>query len=356
MLVAKPGLVVTVDADGLRIEHPLWDYAIRTCPPIIEVLYLARTPVAREKLIAGLRSDAVTAALDQTLSDMIEMGILEPAEGGPDGHLPELPRPWNFWGADTWLFHSRAHRTRFLHSESDIWFEKVSRPEPPLQRAPRYARAEHERDLSPHRGTSAIAQLFGTRRTRRDFADCALSLTEVGQLVSETFRVRDITDADYFGVLPLKSYPSSGGRHEIDVYVVSLNISELPSGFYYYDDYRDVLVDTRLELDTTALDACLAHQGMVTTSAALVIGVCQAERLAWKYRSPRGYLDAYINAGHAMQNAILYAESLGLGAWLTTAIDTYALSSLLSLGASEFPIAALALGCPRDSHETRVHE
>lgn len=100
--------------------------------------------------------------------------------------------------------------------------------------------------------------------------------------------------------------------------------------------------------------AVLTLQGIVRASAAIVITVCHTDRLAWKYRSPRGYLDAYVNAGHAMQNAVLCAESLGLGAWLSTAIDTQALSRLMDLGPAEFPTAVLALGRPQHRREKRA--
>ncbi|WP_329184084.1 nitroreductase family protein [Actinacidiphila glaucinigra] len=130
------------------------------------------------------------------------------------------------------------------------------------------------------------------------------------------------------------------------VIALALIAVALPRRIYYYDDYRDTLVDTRLRFDDEALDVCLARQGMVHASAAILVAVCSAARLAWKYRDPRGYLDAYTNAGHAMQNAALYAESLGIGAWITTAMDTGAMSSLMSLRGDEFPLAAMALGNP----------
>lgn len=346
LLQTKPGLVVTVDADGLRMEHPAWDYAVRTSSAVMDILYRARTPVETAELGVGKTGGA---AVDR----LVEMDVLQSAPRDAHGPTQQvLPTPWNYWGAATWLFHNRAHRTRFLHDETDIWLEKVSRPEPRPERTARYTATAHnaEFELADHHGRSAVADLFAARRTRREFSGGPLSAAAVGELVSETFRVRGTIDADYFGTLPLKSYPSSGGRHEIDVYIAVRNVSGLRRGFYYYDDYRDSLVDTGIDFGEEELDMCLAHQGMVHASAAVLVAVCAAERLAWKYRDPRGYLDAYTNAGHAMQNAALYAESLGIGAWITTAVNTDAMSTLMRLRGDEFPLAAMALGQPPAEH------
>jgi SagB-type dehydrogenase family enzyme len=290
-------------------------------------------------------------APDETLGRLVRMDILEEVDDDSEGHGKNLPSPWNYWGHETWHFHARAHRTVFLHDRNDIWLEKAGREEPLPERVAPYSDGDNEVGLGGFRGASALANTFASRRTTRDFADRPLPLALVGELISETFRVREVWDADYFGMVPAKSYPSAGARHEIDTYVVALKVLGIPTGIYYYDDYQDSLANTRLECDATALDACLAHQGMTETSAALLITVCHAERLAWKYRSPRGYLDAYVNVGHAMQNALLYAESLGIGTWPTTAIDTRALSSLLKLDEAEFPTSVLALGYPRDPQE-----
>ncbi len=341
MLVTKPGLVVTVDPGGLRMEHPAWGYSVRTSSVVMDILYRARTPVDTAELAA---EKAGAGAVDR----LVELDILQRATHEGQGSAQPLPTPWNYWGPATWLFHNRAHRTRFLHDETDIWLEKVGRPEPRPERTARYTAHANaaEFELAGHHGDSTVADLFAARRTRREFTGGPLPFAALGELVSETFRVRATTDADYFGVLPLKSYPSSGGRHEIDAYAAVRDVPGLPRGIYYYDDYRDTLVDTGLRFGDEELDVCLARQGMVHASAAILVAVCATERLAWKYRDPRGYLDAYTNAGHAMQNAALYAESLGIGAWITTAVDTGATSSLMRLRGDEFPLAAMALGEP----------
>lgn len=348
MLVAAPGITLSVTADGLQMEHPAWDYVVRASPLIVDLLYRARVPATEQALHAALAKSAAKQGLQSpaaVIAKLVEVGALSQVPDGAEAPAA-LPVPWNYWGSQTWQFHARAHRTKFMYDETAIWLEKVGRDEPGPDRTPRYAggAGAREFDLSVNHGQSAIARLFATRRTRRHFSGDPLPLASIAELVSETFRVRTITDADYFGMLPLKSYPSSGARHEIDTYVIALNVLGLPGGLYYYDDYRDVLIETPLALEVAALEAALARQGMTDASAALIVAVCHAERLAWKYRDPRGYLDAFTDAGHAMQNAVLYAESLGIGAWLTTAVESGDLSALMKLDEGEFPLAVLALG------------
>jgi SagB-type dehydrogenase family enzyme len=268
------------------------------------------------------------------------------ATDGLPGACSTAPVPWNYWGYKTWAFHAYAQRTVFLYDESEIWFDKARRTEPNPGRIARWSARDDDVELGSYHGDDVVAHLFSERQTTRRFGTRPLPLADLGRVVSETFRVRDFMDADFFGIVPKKSYPSSGARHEIDLYVIAFDVLDLKSGIYYYDDYRDTLVDTALPLDKEMVEKATARQGIAEVSPAILVAVCQSERIAWKYRGPRGYLDVYVNVGHSMQNAILSAQSIGLRSWISTAIDTAGLASLLNLEDAEFPTAVLGIGWP----------
>lgn len=333
-VLRAPGMTVTIDPDGLHLRHPSWEFAVRANPAVVDLIQRARQPVGY--------ADLVAAAPETVVRNLVDLGALVEVD---DELEPPPPVPWNYWGFETWAFHSTAHRLKFLHDEQEIWFEKAGRMEPDPGRV-RPDVATEGVALAPFHGTDAMAELFAERRTVREFAPAPVPLADLARVVSETFRVRAVVDADYFGSVPTKSYPSAGARHEIDLYVIAFDVHGLPSGIHYYDDHRDALVHTGLHPEREALDGCLARQGIASASPAVLVTVCQTARIAWKYRSPRGYLDAYVNVGHALQNAILLAQSVGLGCWPTTAIDTAGLSALLNLSEAEFPTAVLGVGVP----------
>jgi SagB-type dehydrogenase family enzyme len=341
-VLRAPGMTLTIDADGLHLRHPAWDFTVRATSGVVDLIQQARRPVSYDVLVAAAPGETV-------VRNLVDLGALVEVEDEQLEPEPRPPVPWNYWGFETWAFHTTAHRMKFLHDEQEIWFEKAGRTEPEPGRVRRWPDGPDDVALAPFRGTDAMARLFAARRTVREFAPRPVPLPDLARVVSETFRVRGVFHADYFGTVPAKSYPSAGARHEIDLYVIAFDVLGLPTGIHYYDDHRDALVQTGLTAEREAVEECLARQGIAAVSPVVLVTVCQSERIAWKYRSPRGYLDAYVNVGHALQNTILMAQSLGLGCWPTTAIDTAGLSALLNLSAAEFPTAVLGIGLPGDS-------
>jgi SagB-type dehydrogenase family enzyme len=274
---------------------------------------------------------------------LISLGVLLEIDVSSPISENAYPPPWNFWGPKVWAMHNETARTRFLFDEDEIWFEKACRSEPAPTRTLAIAHNDKHISLSGYHGVGPMAAVFEARRTTRVFQNSPLRFQKLAELLTETFRVRAVMDAGFFGKVAHKSYPNSGARHEINIYVVSLNVDELERGLYLYDDYEDALQPSGLSVDVEALEESLAHQKM-TSASALIFAVCDSPRIAWKYRSVCGYTDMYINVGHCMENAVIYAQSIGLSSWISTAISATSLHQIFHLKDHEFPLSVLAVG------------
>ena len=89
-------------------------------------------------------------------------------------------------------------------------------------------------------------------------------------------------------------------------------------------------------------------QSWVADSAAVLIITAVYERTTRKY-GERGKRYVHIEIGHAAQNVLLQAASLGLGAAVVGAFDDAAVANLLDLPVPEQPFYLLPVGWPANS-------
>ncbi len=170
------------------------------------------------------------------------------------------------------------------------------------------------------------------RRSVREFAADLLTVAEVGQLL---WAAQGVT-SDWGG----RTAPSAGALYPLELYAVT------PSRAMRYlaDGHRAAITierDLRSDLMTAALD-----QEAVGGAPLVIAVVVVPARTAAEYgdRAPR-YVD--LEAGHAAQNVLLQAVTMGLTAVPIGAFDDEAVGSVLQLPAGEEPRYLLAVGHPR---------
>lgn len=74
---------------------------------------------------------------------------------------------------------------------------------------------------------------------------------------------------------------------------------------------------------------------------------CVVSRLMWKYKSPRAYRLAHLEAGHYCQNLLLAGTALGLGVYCTAAIADSVIEKALGIdGVEECLLYAAGAGVP----------
>lgn len=182
-------------------------------------------------------------------------------------------------------------------------------------------------------GPVSLEFVLAARRSVREFDGSALSDVEIGQLLWAAQGVTD--DAGR------RTAPSAGALYPLELFAIE------PTGVSLYRPETHDLVslrsgDVRPELAAAALDEdAVRHAPFVVAVFAVY------ERTASRYGTERGRRYATLEAGHAAQNVLLQAVSLGLGAVPIGAFDDGAVRRVLDAPAAHAPLYLIAVGRPR---------
>jgi putative peptide maturation dehydrogenase len=155
-----------------------------------------------------------------------------------------------------------------------------------------------------------------------------------------------------------KSHPSGGSLHPLEAYLVVQRVDGVAPGLYHYHVTTHAL-EPVATLDPAALRdfamRSVAGQDFFADAHALLVITARFERTFWKYRShPKAYRAIVLEAGHVSQNLYLTATELGLGAFVTAAINEVDIEQAFGLDAlRESPLAVLGFG-PRAAEKTML--
>lgn len=219
----------------------------------------------------------------------------------------------------------------------------------------------HASPTSPIRLTraapTAFDDLLARRATCRNFdrrrpLPKALLAQMMERVFSAQVQVRVGDDA----VFLKKTSPSGGGLHPTEAYVVVQHVQGVAPGLYHYHPLDHALVTlpapgmplgefTRL---------ALAGQHWFADAPVLVVLTPRFARSFWKYRHhAKAYRALVLDSGHLSQTLYLSATELGLGAFVTSAINEvdiergFGLDPLL-----EGPLAVCGFGWRAGTMET----
>lgn len=181
------------------------------------------------------------------------------------------------------------------------------------------------------KGPLSLEEALAGRRSVRDFSTEPLTTSEIGQIL---WAGQGVTDA-----AGRRTAPSAGGLYPLELYVVS------PDGVFHYlpDEHALATVrsgDRRPELGAAAFD-----QPAVRDAPLVVIVTGVLARSEAKY-GPRATRYVQLEAGHAAQNLLLQAVTLGLGAVPIGAFDDARVAEVLVLPAGESPLYLVPVGHP----------
>jgi putative peptide maturation dehydrogenase len=145
-----------------------------------------------------------------------------------------------------------------------------------------------------------------------------------------------------------RTSPSAGGLHPIEAYPLVANVAGLEPGLYHYRS-RDHALELVARLEATEANAVASHFMCRQTyfGAASVSFVLTARfyRSFWKYRRhPKGYAALLMDAAHLSQTLYLVCADLGLGAFVTTAVNAHNIEERLGLDGWSEGVLAMA-GC-----------
>jgi len=75
--------------------------------------------------------------------------------------------------------------------------------------------------------TDSFFETLQARRTHRSFSKDKISLDQTSRLLRATWGVQGYLESKLFGWLPVKTSPSGGARHPVEVYLMALRVDGL---------------------------------------------------------------------------------------------------------------------------------
>lgn len=186
-----------------------------------------------------------------------------------------------------------------------------------------------------HDGEVSLETALMERRSVRDYTDEPLTLAEISQLL---WAAQGITHPSGY-----RTAPSAGALYPLEIYLVSGNVTDLPSGVYRFTPQGHELVkisegDRRSELCQAAL-----NQKSVEQAAAVIVIAAVYERTTVKY-SDRGIRYVHMEVGSAAQNVYLQAVSLDLGTVFIGAFYDEDVKTVVGLPDDQQPLGIMPLG------------
>jgi SagB-type dehydrogenase family enzyme len=320
---------------------------------VLNHLNVWRTPDAVARTLAGSTKASVRALLDS-----LEKTTLIVREGSAQDARERQLGPWRAWGEEARAFHFITKRTHQRPPESDetaLVRSLLDRdPLPPAVK--RYN--EHRQialDKSDQRVFADFPQLLLRRRIRRQFSAQTVSLADISFLLRLTWGFTGSREWPGLGRVGLKTSPSGGARHPIEVYVAPLGVKGLPRSLYYYHPLRHSLIDLRTRITASDLERFCGYQPWTRRAAALFLMTAVIPRITWRYRSSRAYRVMLLEAGHFCQTFCLLATWLNLAPFSTAALDDEYIEQRLGLdGSSETVLYAAGVGAlPRTNSSSR---
>ncbi len=145
-----------------------------------------------------------------------------------------------------------------------------------------------------------------------------------------------------------KTSPSGGGLHATEAYLVVQHVEGVAPGLYHYhsgDHALEALASADSDLHAMA-NRFVAGQHWFADAHVQVILTPRFRRSFWKYRNhAKAYRALILDAGHLSQTLYLTATQLGLGAFITSAINEIEIERAFALDAlEESPLAVCGFG------------
>ncbi len=182
---------------------------------------------------------------------------------------------------------------------------------------------------------TSIEKALLERRSIRDYSSASLSLPEISQLL---WAAQGITRPGGY-----RTSPSAGALYPLEVYLISGDIDQLPSGVYRYNPEGHKLEqllegDVRQELSAAALNQESVHE-----APAVILISAFYERTTGKY-GQRGIQYVHMEVGSVAENIYLQAESLQLGTVFIGAFHDDQVRQVIGLDQEEIPLGIMPVG------------
>lgn len=276
----------------------------RANPTVLDLL----SRLEEWKPVDALDSDegpTVRASLDR----LVDLGLLERSDedGAGNGHGPAL----DLWSPYELAMH-RLVSAGGYRGDAEV----LSNGTAPSLRKPRAEGEVVKLPKADPQLSISLSDAIEQRRTIRTYADRAMTLAELSTLLHYSARITRMRHDETLGDEALHTYPTSGARSELEVYVVANHVAGLESGAYYFDPIEQTI--THIEAaDDDGRQRLLrnlqgAAGGLLNRDPQVVLVITAVfGRVMWKYRDI-GLVMIYKDTGCLMQTLYLVSTATNL--------------------------------------------
>ena len=196
------------------------------------------------------------------------------------------------------------------------------------------------------RADQSLSRILLERRTWRRFSRAPLPLTSLGQLLGLTNGVQQWATLRGQGDLPLKTSPSGGARHPLELSVCARRVEGLRPGVYHFTPPIVIASSSSRDMrGQFGYQRYFPTQFWYEDAAAVVFFTAVVSRYLWKYTTARAYRALLIEAGHQCQTFCLAATDLGLAPFCTMALHDAHIEEDLGIdGVSEAVLYTAGVG------------
>lgn len=190
----------------------------------------------------------------------------------------------------------------------------------------------------------AFPETLLARRSWRHFGEQPLTLEQFSNLAGLTYAVQNWAAVDGQQV-PLKTSPSGGACHSIEVYWAVRSVAGLAPGLYHYgaDTHALTTIDDTWSWERVA--TYFVGQPWFAGASAIALMTSVFARTQWKYRDPRAYRVILLEAGHLCQTFCLAATWMELAPFCSAALADSEIERDLRIdGCSEAVLYAAGVG------------
>ena len=195
----------------------------------------------------------------------------------------------------------------------------------------------------------SLGDTLRERRTRRNFSRDPISFEHFGCVLRWVWGQTHYKESSEIGSYVLKTSPSGGARHSIEVYPLVARVQGLQSGVYHYSVRDHALKLIRPGLADEELTRIFVGQTWLRDASAICVMASRIARGDWKYRHSHAYRVLLLDAGHLGQTFHLVCTSLGLAPFTLAGFNDSLLEKTLAIdGINEVVLYAAAFGRPAD--------
>lgn len=345
--IKRSECIVFFYRDGkLHCKNYLTGVEVVTAPSLVAVLH-ALGRWCESKKVVRLLPDYSAASIRRTLAKLWHHTLIV-RKGSAQAEQEALLAPWTVWGVEARFFHfATKHAFRSSPVSKELNFSQARTKSPPQPARVKHYPGAPQFQL-PNQGfgvDSEFRSVLLARRTHRHFGVGTVPLERISTILRLTWGVTGYLRWPGVGRLLLKTSPSGGARHPLEVYLFALRVAGLQRGVYHYRAERHSLEMLSRKASEERLAELCAGQDWIRGCSALFVMTAVFPRVMWRYRFSRAYRVVLLEAGHFCQTFCLVATWLGLAPFCTAALADEKVEKDLGLrGASETVLYAAGIG------------